>query len=268
MSYPITVNLIPGLPKKPYRNGVGKYEGVVAHSTATPEATAVSERTFESTHYNEAFVHFFVDWTSIVQVADTNYLSYNSGPQGNARFVGVELCETKDPAKFKESYARYTWLLAKILHDKGLGVSRKKTLWTHHDVSSTLGGSDHTDPDVYLASHGVTIDKLVADITAQYNALNAPAAPAPKPKPATPAPAPAKKYTIPTGTLKSGSTGTAVKQLQTALNAAKFNCGTPDGSYGPATVDAVKRFQSVYSNPADGVYGPKTAAALDKVVNK
>ncbi|PFS69499.1 N-acetylmuramoyl-L-alanine amidase, partial [Bacillus cereus] len=30
--------IIPDLPKQPYRNGVGAYEGVVAHSTATPEA--------------------------------------------------------------------------------------------------------------------------------------------------------------------------------------------------------------------------------------
>lgn len=183
MSYPITVNLIAGLPKNPYRHGVGAYEGVVAHSTATPEATAGAERAYESTHWNDAFVHFFVDWTSIIQVADTNYLSWNSGPQGNSRFVGVELCETKDPAKFQESYARYTWLLAKILHDKGLGVKRQSTLWTHHDVSSILGGSDHTDPDVYLAGHGVTIDKLVADVAAQYNAMNAPVAPKPAPTP-------------------------------------------------------------------------------------
>jgi N-acetylmuramoyl-L-alanine amidase CwlA len=285
MSYPITVNLIKGLPQKPYRNGVGAYEGVVAHSTATPEATAAAEYKFESTHFSEAFVHYFVDWTSILQVADIKYLSYNSGPKGNARFVGVELCETKDPAKFKESYSRYTWLLAKILFDKKLGVKRKTTIWTHHDVSSMLGGSDHTDPDNYLASHGVSIDKLVADVTAQYNAMAKPVAPKPAPAPdkkpapapAKPAPAPVKKpaapapkpkFTIPSGTLKSGAKGTAVTQLQTALNAANFSCGTPDGSYGAKTVDAVKRFQSVYCNPADGVYGPKTAIALNKVVNK
>jgi N-acetylmuramoyl-L-alanine amidase len=260
MSYPITVNLIPGLPQKAYRNGVGKYEGVVAHSTATPEATAVAERNFEAGHWNNAFVHYFVDWTSILQVADINYVSWHAGPAGNARFVGVELCETKDAAKFKESYARYTWLLAKILFDKKLGVKRQGTLWTHHDVSSLLGGSDHTDPDNYLAGHGITINQLVADVQAQYNAM---ANPAPQPKPA-----PTPSVVIPDGVLKLGMTGTAVKQLQIALNAAHFNCGTPDGSFGPATLDALKRFQSVYANPVDGVYGPGTKAALAKVLGK
>lgn len=171
MSYPITASIIPGLPQHPYRNGVGCYEGVVAHSTATPNATAGAERNYELTHYNEAFVHFFVDWTSIVQTAPVEYLSWNCGPQGNSRFVGVELCETADPTLFAQSYARYTWLLAKILFDRKLDVKHQVTFWTHHDISTVLGGSDHTDPVGYLQSHGATVDKLIADVTAEYQKL-------------------------------------------------------------------------------------------------
>ncbi|WP_206628036.1 hypothetical protein, partial [Escherichia coli] len=40
--------IIPDLPKQPYRNGVGAYEGVVAHSTATPEAPAINIQKYES----------------------------------------------------------------------------------------------------------------------------------------------------------------------------------------------------------------------------
>lgn len=39
---------IPDLPKQPYRHGVGVYEGVVAHSTATPEAPAINIQKYES----------------------------------------------------------------------------------------------------------------------------------------------------------------------------------------------------------------------------
>lgn len=39
---------IPDLPKQPYRHGVGVYEGVVAHSTATPEAPAINTQKYES----------------------------------------------------------------------------------------------------------------------------------------------------------------------------------------------------------------------------
>ncbi|WP_321164463.1 peptidoglycan-binding domain-containing protein [Saccharococcus caldoxylosilyticus] len=32
-------------------------------------------------------------------------------------------------------------------------------------------------------------------------------------------------------------------------------------------MDALKRFQSMYVPPVDGIYGPKTRAALDKLLN-
>jgi peptidoglycan hydrolase-like protein with peptidoglycan-binding domain len=44
--------------------------------------------------------------------------------------------------------------------------------------------------------------------------------------------------------LQIGATGADVKRLQKALNAAGFNCGTPDGAFGPGTQAAVKAFQS------------------------
>jgi N-acetylmuramoyl-L-alanine amidase len=99
------------------------------------------------------------------------------------------------------------------------------------------------------------------------NVVWAPSQPTPAPSPPQPTP-PAPKYDLPNVVLRRGSTGTAVKQVQAALNQLHFNCGTPDGSYGPKTEDAVHRFQSVYCNPADGVYGPKTRAAMLAQLNK
>ena len=55
------VLLIPDVPKTPYRGGVGAYEGVIAHSTATPEAPAINIQRYETRTWRNAFVHYAVD---------------------------------------------------------------------------------------------------------------------------------------------------------------------------------------------------------------
>ncbi|OUB18518.1 N-acetylmuramoyl-L-alanine amidase [Bacillus thuringiensis serovar yunnanensis] len=158
--------IIPDLPKQPYRYGVGAYEGVVAHSTATPEAPAINIQKYESRTWTNAFVHYAVDWDETIQIADTKYIAYGAGPGGNKRFVHVELCETADYTKFKRSYDKYVKLLAKILRDRGLSV--EKGLWTHYDVTKYLGGTDHQDPLEYLRSHGVSEAQFRADVLKAY----------------------------------------------------------------------------------------------------
>ncbi len=158
--------IIPDLPKQPYRYGVGAYEGVVAHSTATPEAPAINIRNYEARTWRNAFVHFAVDWNETIQIADTNYIAYGAGLAANKRFVHVELSESSNPAKFKSSYERYVKLLAKILKDNELTV--EQGLWTHEDVTRKLGGTDHEDPRAYLASYGISIAQFRADVKKAY----------------------------------------------------------------------------------------------------
>ncbi|MEB9905417.1 N-acetylmuramoyl-L-alanine amidase [Bacillus anthracis] len=159
--------IIPDLPKQPYRNGVGAYEGVVAHSTATLEAPAINIQKYESRTWRSAFVHYAVDWNETIQIADTKYIAYGAGPGANKRFVHVELCETRDYEKFKRSYDKYVKLLAKILRDRGLSV--EKGLWTHYDVTKYLGGTDHEDPLDYLRSHGVSEAQFRVEVLRAYN---------------------------------------------------------------------------------------------------
>ena len=159
--------LIPDVPKTPYRGGVGLYEGVVAHSTATPEAPAINIQRYETRTWRNAFVHYAVDWNETIQIADTKYMAYGAGPAANKRFVHVELCETADYSKFKRSYEKYVRLLARILKDNNLSVD--KGLWTHNDVRKYLGGTDHEDPIDYLRSHGVLEAQFRSDVQQAYN---------------------------------------------------------------------------------------------------
>jgi putative chitinase len=66
--------------------------------------------------------------------------------------------------------------------------------------------------------------------------------------------------------LKIGSNGDDVKRLQQALNAAGFNCGTPDGAFGTGTDAAVRAFQAAKHLGVDGVAGVMTKAALGIIV--
>jgi len=78
----------------------------------------------------------------------------------------------------------------------------------------------------------------------------------------TPATTPKPKLTVPAAGLKPGAKGAAVKQLQRALKSVGYSPGTIDGSYGPSTESAVKRFQQAQGLVADGIAGTKTLAAL------
>ncbi|MDQ8093962.1 N-acetylmuramoyl-L-alanine amidase [Bacillus amyloliquefaciens] len=83
-------------------------------------------------------------------------------------------------------------------------------------------------------------------------------------------------FRLPAGIFKVTSPltrGEAVKQIQTALAALHYypdksakNFGI-DSAYGAKTANAVKRFQSMYGLPADGIYGPKTKAKLEDILH-
>jgi hypothetical protein len=182
MSYAIVQDIIPGLPRDPFRKGIGAYEGVVDHSTATPEATDEAEsRYFHREWKNrKAFPHFAVDWDSVTQLADINYQAWGAG-NGNPRYLHVELCETRDHNKFLESYKRYTWLTAELLRRKNLGATDNGTVVSHAWVSKYLGGTDHVDPIGYLASHGVSWPQHIANVRAVYDSFFTKPTPAPQP---------------------------------------------------------------------------------------
>jgi len=66
-----------------------------------------------------------------------------------------------------------------------------------------------------------------------------------------------------TGTLRPGDKGAEVLALQQRLRSLGYWLGTPDGTYGGLTVQAVMAFQKVEGLERDGIVGPGTAAALE-----
>jgi N-acetylmuramoyl-L-alanine amidase len=66
--------------------------------------------------------------------------------------------------------------------------------------------------------------------------------------------------------LEFGDRGPAVAALQTRLSRLGYWLGAADGSFGMTTQQAVYALQKAAGLTPDGVYGPKTAAALKKGV--
>lgn len=72
------------------------------------------------------------------------------------------------------------------------------------------------------------------------------------------------KYNFGNTTLKNGSKGEAVKELQRFLNA-KLNLGlVVDGSLGPKTIAVIKKWQKDNGLESDGLVGAKTKAMMNK----
>lgn len=146
-----------------YRNG--KPEGVVIHETATPNATAHNEAIYFNREWMNiyAYVHAFVDKTGVIQMTSPDYGVWGAGPVANNRFVQVELCEENNLADFAKGVNNDAIYVAQILHRYNLVPDNavhdgQGTIWSHHAVSTFLGGTDHTDPDGYFAKWGYSMD--------------------------------------------------------------------------------------------------------------
>ena len=66
-------------------------------------------------------------------------------------------------------------------------------------------------------------------------------------------------------TLRRGSTGEDVAYLQGRLNGIGFGPLAIDGIFGPATEEAVKKFQKYYGLTVDGIVGIQTWAKLETI---
>ena len=176
MLFPVKKEWIPGLPEISYRNGTGKWEGVVMHYTDTPNDSAESERAWEVVHYPEAFVHEFIDPNVILQVASPEYIAYGAGFVANQRFVHLELCSANNQADFEQSYQMWCAEAARFLFEQNLDVSLAKadgsgTLWSHYDVTQYLGNTTHVDPIAYLQKWGKTWQDVFLQVQNYYNEL-------------------------------------------------------------------------------------------------
>lgn len=100
------------------------------------------------------------------------------------------------------------------------------------------------------------LDKVTRDLLNSGSYVSAPA-------PVVSAPAPVAAPAVFTNTLGRGSRGSAVKQLQAKLQALGYMSAKPNGTFGPATMKAVKAFQNANNLKPSGKLDKATRDALN-----
>lgn len=158
---------------------------VIAHESGNPNNVGLNslnnEITYMKRNWQSAFVsHWVGGGGRIVQIAQTGLVQWGAGPRANPyAYAQVELARTNSRAIFLKDYAAYVWLLRELTRKAGLPLSLNTGsaatagaagIKTHSWVSRYLGGTDHTDPDGYLASWGVSMQQFAADLAAGVGA--------------------------------------------------------------------------------------------------
>ena len=273
------------IPKIPYRNGVGKPEGIIAHETANPNSTIQGEIAYMKNNYESAFVHAFVDDNNIIEVAPTDYLAWGAGGVANERFIHVELVRVYGGDRFARSINNYADYIATNLSYYGLPFDSAEndgtgTLWSHDAVSRYLGGTDHSDPYGWFAENNYTFNELIDLVREKYlyktGSVTQPTTPVvSKPKPTTPVVS-KPKPTTPVVSKPKPSTPVVSKPKPTAPAVSKPKPSTPVVSKPKPTTPVASPAKTVVVNykgkvntNASGVYSSvydtKTKSAANKV---
>ncbi|MEB8131934.1 glucosaminidase domain-containing protein [Mammaliicoccus sciuri] len=255
------------IPKIPYRNGVGKPEGIIAHETANPNSTIQGEIAYMKNNYESAFVHAFVDDNNIIEVAPTDYLAWGAGGVANERFIHVELVRVYGGDRFARSINNYADYIATNLSYYGLPFDSAEndgtgTLWSHDAVSRYLGGTDHSDPYGWFAENNYTFNELVDLVREKYlyktGSATQPTTPVvSKPKPTTPVVSKPKPTTPVTSKPKT-STPVVSKPKTTTPVVSKPKTTTPVTSKPKTSTPVVSKPKT--STPV--VSKPKTATPV------
>lgn len=145
---------------------------ITIHSTATPNATARDEAQFFKNNWNTsyAYTHLVVDDQECYIVGSLGYVAWGAGPTANLNSpVQIELCEfPNDRLRAQEAYVNYIHLIRQFADiygiPKKLDRGLPKEVRTHNYWARMNHETNHTDPQTYLSSIGISFEQLRSDV--------------------------------------------------------------------------------------------------------
>lgn len=174
MSYQIEKDMMT-IPQAPLL----KPQFIIAHEAGNPNNTGVhslvNELAYMKRNWQNAFVsHWVGGGGRIVQIAKTGLTQWGAGPRCNPyAYAQVELARTNKASTFEMDYAAFVWLLRHLATEAGIPLTlntgsglTSPGIKTHSWVSKNLGGTNHIDPDNYLAHWGISMARFKTDLEA------------------------------------------------------------------------------------------------------
>lgn len=140
-----------------------KLKGLVIHSTANIGATSLNHFNYWNNADRQSSVHYIADWVGeeILQLIPETEIAWHTGNwQGNREWLGIEMCETNDPAQFKIVWDKTVWFAADVCIRHNWNV--EENVWSHNGLRNLYTGINHTDPYEYLTRMGKSW-KLLCD---------------------------------------------------------------------------------------------------------
>ena len=182
-------------------------------------------------------------------IGDASHSSRDSDHNPNPAHYVCALDLTHDPGSGMDSYALAEVLLA----------SRDPRI--EYIISNRKIASSHVQPWKWRKYSGKNPHDHHVHVSVKQDAKRY-GDPSSWDLAAKPMPPPSNKPYIPPVTLRRGSSGQLVRELQLALRAKGLTTIKVDGQYGPATEAAVKTYQRASGLVIDGIAGPQTIASL------
>jgi len=245
----MTIADLPYIPSRGDGGPRSRTQVVVIHATDNT-AGALAEASYASRRPDKTSAHFYVDAVSAFRGLPLGDIAYDSRPHGNRISVQFELCGKSNNLS-DATMRRAAPLVAEICRIYGLPIRKigpaevragQPGICGHADITAAFpeDHGDHTDP-----GPSFPWTTFLSYVSGQ---------------PAGPTWTESLIMNLPT--LREGSTGQAVRNVQGLLSANGVPAGPVDGDFGPLTVSAVRTLQSRARIGVDGVVGQHTWTAL------
>lgn len=206
-------------------------EGICIHNTAN-DASAKNEVSYMLGNKSSTSFHYAVDDQEAVHGIPDGRNAWHAGDgsvgRGNRKYISIEICYSKSGGpRFETAMKNAAELTAMLLKKYGWDTARVKK---HQDFSGKY--CPHRILSDYGWDYFLNLVRTELDESEGCASTSMPV-------------------------LQKGAKGDAVKQLQERLNELGASLEI-DGSFGPATLAAVKDFQASRGLDADGSVGPLT----------